>query len=123
MTLLDRITAGEPHARAAPEQLGAMAARLCAHARGLGFRIIALTSSRTRHSGSRILTLADPVGRAWLIRVGAGPCPERSGNEEPHLDFVCRDGVSGFPRAAGFLDRIASGEVEWRKPRMRKGLR
>lgn len=116
----ERIEAGEPEAQPTQGAIGVMTARLGEHARHLGFRVISLRASRIKASCTHHLALQDPAGRPWTVRISGVGLPHRTGHEEPHLDFVCRDGVSGFGRAAAFLDAIASGEIEWRKPELRR---
>jgi hypothetical protein len=126
MRRFERILAGRQDAVAAPGSICALALQVREQAIGCGLRVICLTASRIRCSQTKILSLSDGSGNRWIIRVSNHFMPRRTGHEQPHLDLVSFDGVSGIDRATAYLARIARGEVEWVKPQLtprRKGVR
>jgi len=121
-----RIVAGRGAEPAAPGAICALALRLRDHALSRALIVGRIELSRIRSSSSRYIHLNDPFGRPWSIRVSNHHLPRRTGHPEPHFDFVSIDGVSGFELAAGFVDRIARGEVAWSERQLRprrKGVR
>ncbi len=95
-----------------------LAERLRKIAADMGFRVSHLLCSRTAGSDSRYLHIHDPRGRRWLIRVSNHRRPVNDGTrDDPHLDFVSFDAMSGFEDAVAWLGRVMAGAIDWYDPR------
>lgn len=90
-----------------------LALALREHALKSGLTMCRLERSRVKHSGSIYLTMAQPSGRAWIMRVSNHMRPRRTGHALPHIDLVSFDGVSGFNVGRGLIDSLIAGDVPW----------
>ena len=101
----------------------ALTLRLIDHARALGLRTT-LETSRTKASPSRYVEMIDRLDHRWIVRISNHRHCARTGRDQPHLDFVSFDGVSGEDKLHDFIAKIASGALVWfetdRSPRMKQ---
>ena len=105
----------------------ALALRVHEQAVLAGLIVTSFRSSHIRESASRYLIARDRTGHEWTVRISNHRRPRANGHGAPHLDLISFDGHSGFDQAVCWLQRVASGEIEWeptrpngRRPRQRR---
>lgn len=111
---LQRIIAGRGAATA--NDILTLAIRVGEAATACQLRLVSIHSSRSAGSWSRYVNVRDRMDRPWLVRVSDHMIPVRNWHPLPHLDFVSRDGKSGLPDAARFLESIDQGSAMWFDP-------
>ena len=83
-------------------------------ARLFDFEVVSTKLSRSqRYSPSRYITVRDPRGRKWMVRVSNHYRPQNARSAPPHFDLVSLDGRSGLAEIRRFLALAASGEIDW----------
>jgi len=111
---MSTITCGRHPAKA--RSIYRLALRIADYAKSIGLQLRILRRSRSAGSKSCYLTFFDSDGLRWIIRVSDHELTRKVPESAHHINFVAKDGATGFDRVVSALHRIVQGDLEWHDP-------
>lgn len=90
-----------------------LALRIADYAKSIGMSLRILRRSRSAGSKSCYLTLVDEDNLPWIVRVSDHRRSDKTPESAHHIDYVSKDGQSGFEQVVSVLHRIVQGDFEW----------